>query len=457
MSYKIFSGFFILLLILPSASQVFGHGLSIDTPPPVNYKGRDIAISAEMLPAFYDDEGIDKQIKVRAFDSKTDENIKNVNFLIGLNYKEKMVFRNFFFTQDGDITIKVHPTNEGDVVITGEKEALLGGWTATDTKPIELTGPVFNSGGLYHLEIEIRTIDEPDNLLDEPIKYDAYISIGQTSYHDQKSKDSQDITFSVKSYYDTVTNFHYDPNQNVISFEMPFDWSEQNISQIPFVHEEIFFPKTFGDFLAPSYTGQVNGIDLFKSSITIDDYSVEEGRIVHFVILQDHLKVLKDAQKKAGGQLPNYMKFKLVASDQVQFPFTALTNNQQFQVDLSWDPLVIQPGQKTKFIFTIRDPVTLDTKRQSTYDFVILHSGKEIHRTSGTAIVGGGFEDFTFSESQKGPVIVRFEKIGGTSASTEFAMVVVPEFGPIAILVFIIAISVILVITRTPIQLRTRY
>jgi len=87
----------------------------------------------------------------------------------------------------------------------------------------------------------------------------------------------------------------------------------------------------------------------------------------------------------------------------------------------------------------------------------MLHNGKEIHRTSGNAIVGGGFEDFTFSESQKGPIIVRFEKIGGTSASTEFVMIVVPEFGPIAILVFIIAISVILVMTRTPIQLRMRY
>lgn len=120
MNYKIFSGFFILLLILPSTSHVLGHGLSIDTPPPVNYKGHNIVISAEMLPSFYDDEGIDKQIKVRAFDSKTDENIKNVNFLIGLNYKEKMIFRNFFFTQDGYLTIKVHPTSEGDIVITGD-------------------------------------------------------------------------------------------------------------------------------------------------------------------------------------------------------------------------------------------------------------------------------------------------------------------------------------------------
>ena len=93
----------------------------------------------------------------------------------------------------------------------------------------------------------------------------------------------------------------------------------------------------------------------------------------------------------------------------------------------------------------------------TTYNFIILHNGKEIHRTSGNAIVGGGFEDFTFLENQEGPIIVRFEKIGGTSASTEFVMVVVPEFGPIAILVLILAISVLIITRIYPIQLRTWY
>jgi len=445
LNYKIFAGFFVLLIIMPSITQAFGHGLSIDTPPPVNYQGRDITITAEMLPPFYDDKGIDKQIKVRAFDPKTGENIKNVNFLIGLNYKDEMIFRNFFFAQNGDLTIKVYPTSEGEIEISGEKEPLLGGWMATETKPIELRGPAFSSGGLYHLEIAIRTVDEPDNLLDEPIKYDAYISIGHTTYHDQKTKDGQDVKFRVRSYYDTITNFGYNPNEKTISFEMPFDWSEPNISQIPYVHEELLFPKHFAELLAPSYKGQVNGIDLFKSSITVDDYSEEDGRIVHFLLVQDHLKVLRDQQKKSGS-LPNYMKFKLVASDEIKFPLAALTDNQQFQVDLSLDPPVIQPGQKTKFIFTVRDPATLETKQHSTYDFVILEDGKEIHRASGNAVIGGGFEDFTFAEDQTGPIIIRFEKIAGTTASTQFALIVVPEFGPITIMILIFTMSFIIIL-----------
>jgi len=434
---------------MPSITQALGHGLSIDTSPPVNYQGRDITIIAEMLPPFYDDKGIDKQIKVRAFDPKTGENIKNVNFLIGLNYKDEMIFRNFFFAPNGDLAIKVYPTSEGEIEISGEKEPLLGGWMTTDTKPIELRGPVFISGGLYHLEITIRTVDKPDNLLDEPIKYDAYISIGNTTYHDQKTKDDQDVEFRVRSYYDTITNFEYDSNENTISFEMPFDWSEQNISQIPYVHEELLFPKHFVEFLAPSYKGQVNDIDLFKSSITVDDYSVEDGRIVHFLLAQDHLKVLRDQQKKSG-DLPNYMKFKLVASDEIKFPLVALADNQQFQVDLSWDPKVIQLDQKTRFIFTVRDSTTLETKQHSTYDFVILNNGKEIHRASGNAVIGGGFEDFTFTEGQTGPIIIRFEKIAGTTASTQFALVVVPEFGSLVILALILTMSFAIILKRYP-------
>ena len=148
------------------------------------------------------------------------------------------------------------------------------------------------------------------------------------------------------------------------------------------------------------------------------------------------------------------MKFKLVASDEIKFPLTAKTNNEQFQIDLSWDPPVIQPGQKTKFIFTIRDPITLETKRNSVYDFIILQNGKEIHRSSGNAVIGGGFEDFTFSKDQTGPVIIRFEKIAGTLASTQFAIIVAPEFGPLAILILILTMSFIIIFRSYPKILR---
>ncbi|MBC8502994.1 MAG: PEFG-CTERM sorting domain-containing protein, partial [Nitrosopumilus sp.] len=52
------------------------------------------------------------------------------------------------------------------------------------------------------------------------------------------------------------------------------------------------------------------------------------------------------------------------------------------------------------------------------------------------------------SEDQTGPTIIKFENIRNTGQETEFALVVVPEFGSIAILVLIISIMSIIFVTR---------
>ena len=67
----------------------------------------------------------------------------------------------------------------------------------------------------------------------------------------------------------------------------------------------------------------------------------------------------------------------------------------------------------------------------------LFQNGKEIHRVSGTAQVGGEFEKFTFAEDQTGPTTIKFENIRNTGQETEFTLVVVPEFGTIALLIFI--------------------
>lgn len=438
-----------LLVSLPlviTPVQVFGHGLGIDTTLPFYLNERDIAVSVQMIPSFIS-EMENQEIRIRAFEFKSDDNIENVNFLIGLFHENKMIFRDLFFASDGELIIKINPTNEDEITITGDKEPVLGGWIATEETPLEMTGPIFSSGGLYHYEIEIRGIDEPTNILDDSIKYDAYVSVGDTSYYNQNVGD-EDVTFKVKSYYDTTTNFQYNPEENLIRFEMPFDWSEQNLSHVYFIHEETIFPKDFTEFLAPSYTGRVNGIELFKSSIMVDDSS-DEGRIVHFMLSQDQISFLKMQQaKNMDEQLPTLIKFELVASEKFEFPVVAFTKNQELRVDLSWDPPIIEPDENTKFIFTIRDPVTLNPLRQSSYDFVLIQNGEEIHRTSGVAVIGGDFEDYMFSEDNAGPVSVRLENIRGTGELTEIVVQVVPEFGPIAMIILAVAIASIIAVNQ---------
>lgn len=431
-------------LLFP-ASSVYGHGLGIDTISSIDIQGKEISITVEMPMYFENDH---EQITITAIERETRENAKNVTFLIGLFHENEIIFRNYFFAEDGILSIKVTPTQEGEIVIYGEQDSLLGAWHGTESNPIEITGPLFNSGGLYNFEIEVRTIDEPTNIIEDSGIYNADLSIIEIVSYIQKDEENHDVKFRLKSYFDKISNFEYDAETKQVTFEMPFDWREKQMSHVPLVHVEVNFPKDFTEFLTPSYLGFANGIKLFKASVTIDDYAKEDERIVHFMLLQDHLRFLKNEMKKSDEALPNSIIFTLSTDENIELPLIAYTKSEDFKLNLSWDPVEIKPGTNTNFVFTIRDGQTSEPLRNSDYTFVIIQNGKEIHRTSGTALIGGDFEKFTFAEDQTGPTVIKFENIRNTGQETEFGIVVVPEFGTIAVFVLLTSIIGVIFVTR---------
>ena len=449
-NYKILGIATIFAIILLPLEQVSGHGLGFDTVKSIDVDGRDISLTIES-PMYLETEN--RQLTITATDNDARENAKNVTYLIGLFHNDEMIIRNYFFAPDGVATISINPTEEGEIEILGEQDSLLGAYYSANDKPVEISGPIFNEGGLYTFEIEIRTIDEPTNIIENQQQYRADISIVDTTSFEQKDESGNDVTFKIKSYFDQISNFEYDPTTKTITFDMPFDWSTETISHIPVVHEEVHFPKDFAELITPSYVGYVNDVELFKASVTVDDYTEEDERIVHFVLLTDHLKFVKNEMKKSEIEIPETMKFTLKTSSESQFPMTAYTKDEQFRVDLSWEPPEIEPDVETNFIFTIRDGATGDPLRKSDYEFVILQSGVEVHRANGEATVGGGFEKYTFSEEQTGPTIIRFENIRGTGTETEFGMVVVPEFGSIALMILAVSIISVIVLSRKNFQI----
>ena len=417
----IFSMIFCLLF---PASSVYGHGLGIDTISSINIQEKQFSVSIEM-PMYFENE--QEQITITATDNETDENVNNVTYLIGIFYKDEMILRNYFFAEDGILPIIATPTDDGDITIVGEQDSLLGAWYGTESNPVEITGPIFNSGGLYTFEIEIRTIDEPTNVIEDSGVYFADLTIVESKPFPQKDQNNVDVEFSTKSYFDSISNFQYNPDDKEVIFEMPFDWNESQMSHVSVVHVETHFPKDFAEFLSPSYTGYVNDIKLFKSSVTVDDYTYDDERTVHYVLLQDHLRYLKNEMRALEQPLPDKIEFKLVASQETKFPLIAYSESEEFKVNLAWDPVDIEAGVPTNFVFTIRDSYTDSPMRLSDYTFVIIQNNEEIHRVTGNAEVGGDFEKFTFSEDQTGPTIIKFENIRNTGQETEFALVVVDE------------------------------
>ena len=413
----------IFCLLFP-ASSVYGHGLGIDTISSISIQEKQISVSIE-IPMYF--ENPQEKITITATDNETDETAKNVTYLIGIFYNDEMILRNYFFTENGVLPIIVTPTDDGDITINGEQDSLLGAWSGTESNPVEITGPLFNSGGLYTFEIEVRTIDEPTNVIENSGVYEADLTIVESVSFPQKDQNNVDVEFSTKSYFDSISNFNYDSNVKEVTFEMPFDWNETKMSHVSVVHVETHFPKDFAEFLSPSYVGYVNGIKLFKSSVTVDDYTYDNDRTVHFVLLQDHLRYLKNEMRESEQPLPDNIVFKLSASQETKFPLIAYSESEEFKVNLAWDPKDIEAGVPTNFVFTIRDSYTDSPMRLSDYTFVIMQNNEEIHRVSDNAAVGGDFEKFTFSEDQTGPTVIKFENIRNTGQETEFALVVVDK------------------------------
>lgn len=434
---KFWSLFVFLLLPISSA---YGHGLGLETINQ-NVEDKKIAITTQITPTEFS-ESAQKQIIMTITDSLTSQNIDAV-LLIALHHEGVQVFKESFATTNGILRINVNPTSDSQITITGQSEQNI--WRSTESKPLGISGPILNSGGLYRFDVQIMSLDS------QPLQnqaFSTYITSITNHVYDELDKDGKQVEFSIKSYYDKVSGFDYSPETNSITLEMPFDWSEQNISHTEVVHEEIHFPKEFSDLMMPSYSGTVNGIDLFKSSITIDDYSIEDQRIVHFVLSQDTIRYLKQAQKSAGIENPQDMKFTLEPGSKVVFPVVAQTRDGALQVDLSWEPETIEPGKNTKFIFTFRDAMTGELLRNTSYDFVILQNGKEIHKKSANAQIGGDFVDYTFAESQKGQTTIQFNNLRNTGQGTEFTIMVVPEFGTLVIMILGASIGATIILRK---------
>ena len=439
MNLKLLALFFLVAVLIVPMQYAHGHGLGMDTIKSINIGSKKIMITVHVIPTNFDDNA-EKRIAIVVSDAVTNLNINDVTLTVGLHHEGSMVFEDSFFSDNGMFVIKVEPSNGEQPEITGARHPELDAWYATESSPSILVGPVFDSGGLYNFEIERIAITESGGVLENLSSFFADVTVTTSHAYDERDKEGNPVSFGVMSYYDEVTSLDYDPDTNSVTFEMPFDWREQNISHIPVVHEELHFPKSFGDFFAPSYVGKMNGIELFKSSVVIDDYSNEDERIVHVVLSQDNLRYLKQAQKNTVTQ-PENMRFTLEPNNNLVFPIIAMTKDAQVQVDLSWDPPVIEPGKNTKFIYTFRNANTGELLRNTQYDFVISQDGEDLYKKSGNAQIGSDFVDYAFSESQKGQISIRFDNLQGAGRSTEFAVTVVPEFGQLAVVMLSIAVA----------------
>lgn len=174
----IFSLFFTAFLIFFNVFflNVFGSGIGNDTTQPVIYDNREITITVELLPSNFL-ESDNKKIKIYAQDNTNQKNIPNVTYFVSISKNNENILREYFFAKDGVLIMDVIPDKDLQVKVIGEKQYAHNAYVMSDKTPIQIKGQIFNSGGTYTFDMELRTIDDPDNWVFSLSDFQAQVAV----------------------------------------------------------------------------------------------------------------------------------------------------------------------------------------------------------------------------------------------------------------------------------------
>ncbi len=384
--YALCSVLLICVLLFSSISESYGHGLGYEIMPPemLGSKLVSLEITSDTWPDEYT-----KEITFSLFETDTGVNVENVTYFIMLTKQNEVLFDISGQRDDGVFMLKLH-TTESDQIMVEEAGSDFFGSLFDGGKVVDVSGNAFSSGGLY----------ESYNIND--------ISFGQQE-------------LGIITYYDLINDdFVYNPDKKMISYSMPFDWSEENILVTSTMHQEIIIPKTFGDLMVESFSVTVNGLQVEENVLTIDDFS-PQNRLVHLVLNQNNLL---EISKKIDG-FPNRMDFSIIPSGN-NLPLTTMTENAQFKLKLSWEPQNIQSGSTIVFFFDVFDAFLLDRQVSVSYDLSIMNNGNRVFQTNGVSDDSGhSMIEFDIPNDVTGVITLQFENLNGSKLAHASISVVV--------------------------------
>ena len=412
----IFSAVFVI-----GSNSVYGHGVGSETFPPVDLDGKLVTLevsSSQSDPETNDDQQI--SISLIDFDSKI--TLRDVTFLIKSERGEQFLFEQEFKADNGFIVFNF-VSEETDSIILEEKNGggLFGSLLGLESRMVHVKGPKLSEGGLYKLDVTVITANDYSQKLDEPLVFNAGISIAQTSRHDFVDPNFGEQNIQVITYYDEISNFNYDSSSKEISFFMPFDWTQSNINQTSVVHEELVIPKTFGDLLVSGFTMYVNGVKLSEDIVNIDDF-FSDGRIVHFIIYQKELQNIFDNNSAQNG-----MDF-IIKPDREYSHLSSVTENGQFRILVSWEPENLKSNSNAKILFDITDIFLKNKPVATNYEFSITQNERIIFEQSGTSTDSKdehNIAEFFIPEDISGIVNLNFKNLDNNNlAKTTIPIVV---------------------------------
>ena len=474
----VLSIFSVLFLIVPH--QVYGDGFTMENLPPATVGNKKVQVFIQLTPPIITSNvNQDKTLFLRIFDANTNGTIQKYSLWIEITKNNQLLMRDLFSTSTGTLTLKITPTDTiGHWTVQADQDPVLNSWMSMGGGPINVLAPILKEGGLYHIHLELQSIDFSNNLFtpDTAPKFDSYLSVGDISNH-TITYNNNDYNSEIISYYDKINNdFNFDPSKLQVSFSMPFDWDLTRLQDRPiFVHEEVHIPKSFKEFTStPTYVASVDGNPITGRRLIVDPYSLGDTVIAH--ILLNKIDIENLAKTIPPGTTT--MNFQLApAAANVKTSSSVLTDFGGWGINLGWSPTDIIANTQNNLKLTFFDAFT---EQQVTgdvnYDLKILDSDgntalsetdlkakggidtQSINLPSNgvyrieiniKSIVNNGLPDTSRIGVGRGDLVIPSTVTSDTPEQSNNTAKV-PEFGSIASLVLVIAIvSVVAVTAKT--------
>jgi hypothetical protein len=328
-----------------------------------SFEGREARLSVNVNPPVLTSETIqDAYVQFRLFDENNNQTIQYSTFAITI---EKGTGRNAdrllieaFHTPSGLLTLKMQP-QEGPLTIFGTKDQFLDAWTSDPGGTINVRGPIFLEGGLYHFRIDVLGIDTVRELFppDKVQTFNSWLSVGDV-FNSAVAYGGSTYNTTIISYYDRVQEFDFSEQDKTFTWAMPFDWNASRIEQTSiFVHEEVKIPKSMqgvGDSM--SFRATVNDIALPPARIVIDPFTSEDDLVLHYLLNKpDILNIARQVGPDA-----DEMTFSLTPSsgEEAQTTSEASTDTGGINVMLQWNPNPLDAGVESTVTATFSDAFT---------------------------------------------------------------------------------------------------
>lgn len=170
------------------ATEVFGHGNpGIDRAPPIDFENKNVTIETRMSPSDMTVGDFSNAfLTLKFIDSDTEEIFKQVTYAVEIYKKGELIARKNFYSEDGFLTVDIRPNKECNEPLLwkctkyyGTEHPIAGAlYTHGNENPV-IEGPVFTSGGLYHIKAAVISAGSVRSNLSEPLEFDLYVTIAQ--------------------------------------------------------------------------------------------------------------------------------------------------------------------------------------------------------------------------------------------------------------------------------------